>query len=54
MNKTLIGTEKSAGTIIRRCFVNKVFRKIAQDAQEKTCAGVSSNEVLGLETCSFI
>ena len=27
MDKTLVGTEKSAGSVIRRCSVNKVFLK---------------------------
>ena len=41
MNKTLVGTEESAGAVIWRCSVNKVFWKIAQNAQENTCTGVS-------------
>ena len=27
MNKTLVGMDESAGAVIRRCFVNKVFLK---------------------------
>ena len=41
MNKTLIGMEESAGAVIRRCSVNKVFRKTVQNSQENTSAGVS-------------
>ena len=30
MAKTLVGTEQSAGAVIQRCSVNKVFRKVVQ------------------------
>ena len=40
MNKTLVRTEESARAVIRTCFVNKVFLKIAQNLQKNTCAGV--------------
>ena len=41
MDKTLDGTEESADAAIRRCSVNKVFWKMAQNSQENTCAEVS-------------
>ena len=41
MDKTLLGTEESAGAVIPSCSVNKVFWKIAQNPLEYTCAGVS-------------
>ena len=41
MDKTLAGTEEWAGAVIRRCYVNKVFLKIAENSLENTCAGVS-------------
>ena len=41
MDKTLVGMEQSAGAVIWRCSVNMVFRKISQNSQENTCAGVS-------------
>ena len=41
MDKALVRTEESAGAVICRCFVNKDFRKIAQNSQENNCAGVS-------------
>ena len=41
MNKTLVGTEESAGAVIRRCSVNKGLRKIAQNYEEHTYGGVS-------------
>ena len=28
MDKTLVGTEESAGAVIRRCSLNKVFEKM--------------------------
>ena len=37
----LEGRKESAGAVIWRCSVNKVFSKIAQNSQENTCAGVS-------------
>ena len=37
MDKTLVGMEESAGAVIRRCSVNKVFWKVSQNY---TCAGV--------------
>ena len=43
VNKTLVGREESAGAVIQRCSVNRCF---------DTCAGVSFNEVSGLETCN--
>ena len=54
MDKTLIGTEKSAGAVIRSCSVNNLFWKVVQNLQENTCAGVFFNEVSTLETCKFI
>ena len=41
MNKSLIGTEEAAGAVIRRCSVNKVFWKIAENLRENNCARVS-------------
>ena len=41
MRKTLVGTEESAGAVIQRCSINKVFGKTAENSQENTCAGVS-------------
>ena len=41
MNKTSVGTEESAGAVIRRCSVNKGLRKIAQNYEEHTYGGVS-------------
>ena len=38
MDKTLVGTEESAGAVIQRCSVTKVFWKIAENSQENTCA----------------
>ena len=32
MDKTLFGTEESAGVVIWRCSVNKVFAKTAQNS----------------------
>ena len=40
MDKTLVGTEESAGAVIQRCSVTKVFWKIAENSQENTCAKV--------------
>ena len=40
-DKTLVGTEESAGAVIQRCPVNKVFWKYTQSSQENTFAGVS-------------
>ena len=34
MDKTLVGTEKSVGAVIRLCSINKVYRKIVQNSQE--------------------
>ena len=34
MNKILVGTKESAGAVIWRCSVNKIFRKIAQNSQK--------------------
>ena len=48
-NKTLVETKQSAATVMRRCSVNKVFRKITQNYQENTCAGVFFNEVSVIE-----
>ena len=40
-DKTLVGTEETAGAVIQRCPVNKVFWKYTQSSQENTFAGVS-------------
>ena len=53
-DKTLVKTHESAGAVIRRCFVNKIFSKIMENSQEDTCAEVFFNEVLGLETCNVV
>ena len=41
MGKTLVGTEESAGAVIQRFSVNKIFWKIEENPRENTCAGVS-------------
>ena len=41
MDKTLVGTEESAGAVIRKCSGNKVFSEIAQNSQENVGAAVS-------------
>ena len=41
INKFLTGTKESARAVIQRCSINKVLRKIAQNSQENTSAGVS-------------
>ena len=47
MDETLLGTEESAGAVIRWCSVNKVFRKIVA---LESCF----YKVLGVETGNFI
>ena len=37
-----IRTEESAGAVVRRCSVDKMFFKILQNSQENTCAGISA------------
>ena len=41
MDKSLVRTQESAGTITQSCSVNKVFWKIVQNPQENNCARVS-------------
>ena len=41
MDKTLVGTDESAGADILKCSVNKVFWKIAQNSLQNTCDGVA-------------
>ena len=52
MDRTLVRMEESAGAVIRRCSVNKVFKKIAQDSQELLES--LFNEVSGLKTCNIL
>ena len=52
VDRTLVRTEESAGAFIRRCSVNKVFKKIAQDSQELLES--LFNEVSGLKTCNIV
>ena len=47
MDKTLVGTEESAGAVIQMCSVNKVFWKIVENSQE-------NNNVSGLYICSLV
>ena len=54
MDKNLVGTEESAGVVIHRCSVNKVFSIIVQNSQENICAGSLFNDVSDFETCNFI
>ena len=54
MDKTLVVTEESAGSVIRRCFVWKVVWKIAENSQEDTCAGVFFNEISSIDTCNAV
>ena len=40
-DKTLVGMEESAGAVIQRCSVKKVFlKKIVSNSQENNYAGV--------------
>ena len=41
MNNTLVGTEESAGVVLRRYSVHKMFLKIAENSEENNCIGVS-------------
>ena len=43
--------KESAGAVIRRCFVTKVFWKNAKNSQEDTCLGAFFNE--GSESVSY-
>ena len=52
MDKTLVGTEESAGAVIQRYSVNKVFRKIVQSLQKIPVLESVFNEASGLETCN--
>ena len=40
--------------VIRKCSVNKVFLKIAQNSQENACAKISSLIKLQASECNFI
>ena len=54
MDKTLVGMEKPAGTIIQRCSVNKVFWKIVENSLEILVLESLFNEVPGLEICNVV
>ena len=55
MNKTLVGgMEASAGAVITRCSVNKVFWRTVQNYRKISVLEILFNEVSGLETCKFI
>ena len=47
MDKTMVGTEESAGAVNQRCYVNNVFEKIS-------VLESLFNEVSGFETCNCI
>ena len=38
---TFLAAQGSTDAVVQRCFVKKVFLKIPQNSQEKTCAGVT-------------
>ena len=54
MYKTLVGMEESAGVVIWRCSVNKVFWKIAKKIAELPVPLSLFNEVPGLEICNVV
>ena len=38
---TFLAAQGSTDAVVQKCFVKKVFLKIPQNSQEKTCAGVT-------------
>ena len=50
MDKTLVGTEKSAGALIFQRF----FEKLCKVRRKILVLESLFNEVLGLDTCNFI
>ena len=54
MDKTLVGTEESAGRIIQKCSVNKVFWKITHNLLKNTSAGFSFWWDFRPRDCNFI
>ena len=49
MDEHLVATEESAGAVIWRCSVNKVFLKIIQNSQEN----IKSEHSTGISLCIF-
>ena len=54
MDKTLVGTKESAGRVIWRCSLNKVFKKIVLNSQKIAVLEFLFNEVSVLETYNFV
>ena len=54
MDKTLVGTEESAGVVIRGCSVITFFEKLHKIHWEITVLVSLFNEVSDLETCNFV
>ena len=54
MDEISVGTEESAGTIIWRCSVKKVFEKLSKIHRKMPVLEYLFNEVSSLETCNFI
>ena len=54
MDKTLVGTKESAGTVIRRCSLNKAFKKIVLNSEKIAVLEFIFNEVSVLETYNFV
>ena len=54
IDKTLVGTEESTGSVIQRCSVNSFFEKLCKIHWKIPVLESLFNEVSDLETCNFI